>query len=214
MTAERAIELLSSGTQMPRSPHSADEVDEACRMACDALRLYSQSFQREYSLNAAIADHYKNLGLPMERLDALVAADKAGRLAILPDAACTDADDEEAMRRAIWDCNYRNNGVTRFAADAIAEKLCGEAQKSCLTVKTPLGDIVAEESADPDNPGVWVSLRQFIEDRTLRLALVEYTADEADVEGQTVITRVWQNARSDEYTNRIIHVGLEKRGAE
>ena len=73
---------------------------------------------------------------------------------------------------------------------------------------------MTEASADPDNPGVWVSLRQFIEDRTLRLALIEYTADEADVEGQTVITRVWQNARSDEYTNRIIHAGLEKRGAK
>lgn len=214
MNAERTIELLSGGTHMPAVPHSADELDEACRIACDALRLYTQSFQKAYSLNAAIADHYRDIGLPMERLDELAAADKAGRVVVLPDVSYTDADGEEALRRAMWDCNYKNNGVTRFAADAIAEKLCGEIQKSHLTVKTPLGDIVAEESADPDNPGVWVSLRQFIEDRTLRLALVEYTADEADVEGQTVITRVWQNARSDEYTNRIIHVGLEKRGAE
>ena len=48
----------------------------------------------------------------------------------------------------MWDCNYRNNGVTRFATDAIAEKLCGEAQKKHMTVKTPLGDIVVEASTD------------------------------------------------------------------
>lgn len=41
MTAERAIELLSSGAKMPRAQHSAAELDEACRMACDALRLYT-----------------------------------------------------------------------------------------------------------------------------------------------------------------------------
>ncbi len=214
MTAERAIELLSGGTRIPAVPHSADELDEACRIACDALRLYTQSFQKAYSLNAAIADHYQNIGLPMERLDELAAADKAKRLVILPDVACTDADGEEALRRAMWDCNYRNNGVTRFAADAIAEKLCGEAQKKRLMVKTPLGEIVAEASTDPDNPGVWVSLYQFIEDRMLRLALVEYTADEADVDGHAIITRIWQNAKADEYTNRIIHEGFGERGAE
>ena len=59
MTAERAIELLSGGTHMPAVPHTTDELDEACRIACDALRLYTQSFQKAYSLNAAIADHYR-----------------------------------------------------------------------------------------------------------------------------------------------------------
>ena len=76
MNAERAIELLSGGTHMPAVPHSADELDEACRIACDALRLYTQSFQKAYSLNAAIADHYRDIGLPMERLDELAAADR------------------------------------------------------------------------------------------------------------------------------------------
>lgn len=214
MTAERAIELLSGGTHMPAVPHTTDELDEACRIACDALRLYTQSFQKAYSLNAAIADHYQNIGLPMERLDELAAADKAGRLVILPDVSYTDADGEEALRRAMWDCNYRNNGVTRFAADAIAEKLCGEAQKKHMMVKTPLGDIVVEASADPDNPGVWVSLSRFIEDHVLRLALIDCTTDEADVDGPAIITRIWQNAKADEYTNRIIHEGFGERGAK
>lgn len=152
MTAERAIELLRSKDGVLGVPLA--ELDEVCQMACDALRLYSPSFQEAYSLNAAIADYYRNLGLPMERMDELAAADKAGRVVILPDVSCTDADGEEALRRAMWDCNYKNNGVTRFAADAIAEKLCHGAQKTRLSVKTPLGDIAAVASTDPDNPGI------------------------------------------------------------
>lgn len=129
MNAERAIELLSDGTKMPSTLYAEDELDEACEMACDALRLYSQAFQKTYSINAAIADYYQNIGLPMERLDELADADKAGRVIILPDVACTDADGEKALRKAVRDCDYKNNGVTRFAVDAIAEKLCHETQK-------------------------------------------------------------------------------------
>ena len=33
MNAERAIELLSGGVRMPDAPHSAAELDEACRLA-------------------------------------------------------------------------------------------------------------------------------------------------------------------------------------
>jgi len=150
----------------------------------------------------------------LQKVDELAAADKAGRVVVLPDMSCTNADGEEALRRALWDCNYKNNGVTRFAADAIAEKLCNEAQKVRIFVKTPLGDIVAEPSTDSDNPGIWISLHQLGEDYKPTLALVEYTKDEVDTDSPTIITRVWQNAHDDEYTTRIIHAGFEKRGAE
>ena len=214
MTAERAIELLSSGVRMPRAQHSATELDEACRMACDALRLYSQSFQREYSLNAAIADHYQHIGVSMERLDVLAGADKDGRLVILPDRSHTNADGEEALRRAMWECNYKNNGVTRFTADAIAAKLSREAVKTRLSVKTPVGDIVAEASGSSEYPGIWISLHQPGEDYEPSLALVEFTSSEADVEGSALITRVWGDGQQEEYTDRVVHTGLEKGGAE
>lgn len=149
MTAERAIELLCSGTELLTAQHTAAELDEACRTACEALRLFTPSFQTACSLNAAIADYYRNIGLPMERLEKLAAADKAGRLVILPNASCTDADAEEALRRVMWDCTYKNNGVTRFTADAVAEKLVRETKKSRLSIETPMGDIVAEVSAAP-----------------------------------------------------------------
>lgn len=105
MTTERAIELLSSGITMPAIPHSAEELNEACRMACESLRAYTP------------------------RIMELAQADRVERAVILPDTAYTDADGEEALRRAMWDCNHNNNGVTRFAADAIAEKLVRDESK-------------------------------------------------------------------------------------
>lgn len=38
-------------------------------------------------------------------------------------------DGEEALRRAMYQCEYTNNPVTRYTADAIAEKLCREKLK-------------------------------------------------------------------------------------
>lgn len=85
MTIERAIELLNTGTQMPSVPHTAEEVDEACMLACDILRQYEQ-FVKDLTarmLDVGIAEHYKNIGLPMARLDELAEADKARRVVIL-----------------------------------------------------------------------------------------------------------------------------------
>lgn len=149
----------------------------------------------------------------LQKVEELAAADKVGRVVILPDVSCTDADGEEALRRAMWDCNYKNNGVTRFTADAIAEKLSHEAQKVRMSVKTPLGDIVAEPSTDPENPGIWVSLHQPEKDYEPALALVEYTKDEADRRRPALITRVWGDAEQDEYTDRVVHTGLREGGA-
>lgn len=57
-------------------------------------------------------------------------AKDAGRLLILPDAKYTDSDGEEALRTAMWTCGYKNNAVTRYTADAIAEKLCRESNEN------------------------------------------------------------------------------------
>lgn len=214
MTAEKAIEILRGGIEETTVPHTPDDIDEACRMACEALRLYSPSFQQAYSLNTAIAEHYRNIGLSMARLDELATADKAGRLVILPDEEYADEDGEEALRRAMWDCNYKNNGVTRFAAEAIAEKLCKEAAKTRILATTPLGDIIAEVNADSNNPGIWVYLRRSDKNAEPTLALIEYTSTEADLGNPAIITRIWSDLGDLYYTERVVHTGLEKGGAE
>ncbi len=61
------------------------------------------------------------------RLLELAKAEKDKRLVVLPDAKYTDSDGEEALRNAMWTCWNTNNPVTRYTADAIAEKLFREA---------------------------------------------------------------------------------------
>lgn len=54
----------------------------------------------------------------------LLEAERGGRLYILR-GGCTDADGEEALQTAMYRCVVTNNPVTRYTADAIAEKLVG-----------------------------------------------------------------------------------------
>ena len=65
----------------------------------------------------------------VSRLRELAQADREGRCVVLPVGGCTDKDGENALKSAMHTCFYHNNPVTRFIADAVAEKLtCQEAQ--------------------------------------------------------------------------------------
>ena len=59
----------------------------------------------------------------LDRLRALVQADKEGRCVVLPAGDFSDQDGENALKSAMNTCYYHNNPVTRFIADAVAEKL-------------------------------------------------------------------------------------------
>lgn len=65
---------------------------------------------------------YKDLG-PIDRLRELAQADKEGRCVVLPGGGYKDKDGENALKSAMNTCFYHNNPVTRFIADAVAEKL-------------------------------------------------------------------------------------------
>ena len=67
--------------------------------------------------------------MPLDRAQELAQAEKDGRLVVLPDAKYTEADGEKALQKAMWTCGNTNNPVTRYTADAIAEKLCREAKE-------------------------------------------------------------------------------------
>ena len=83
------------------------------------------------------------------RLEELSKAEKDGRLVVLPDTKYTDADGEEALRKAMWTCGNTNNPVTRYAADAIAEKLCREA-------KDENPSLTLEGLREMDGEPVWI----------------------------------------------------------
>ena len=87
-------------------------------------------------------------GVSIDRMIELTQAEKDGRLVVLPDAKYTDADGEKALQTAMWTCGNTNNPVTRYTADAIAEKLCREARD-----KNP--PLTLEELREMDGEPVW-----------------------------------------------------------
>ena len=81
-----------------------------------------------------------------------------------------------------------------------------------IVVETPLGNLIAYPSGDPDYPGIWIDLRRKGCDINCGLTLVEVTKTEADLsdEESHVITRVWENAMEAEYADRIVHREIEE----
>jgi hypothetical protein len=80
-----------------------------------------------------------------------------------------------------------------------------------LRVETPLGAILVRVSDDPDHPGVWIDLRRPDVGEDMPLALIEFSNDDSDLpEGEeNIITRVWGDGMRLEYTDRIVHQGID-----
>ena len=76
-------------------------------------------------------EQYRALG-PIDRLRELKRADDEGRCVVLPAGGYTDKDGENALKSAMNTCFYHNNPVTRFIADAVAEKLTHEEAEATL----------------------------------------------------------------------------------
>lgn len=81
---------------------------------------------------------------------------------------------------------------------------------SNLRIETPLGAIIVRPSYDSTHPGVWVDLRRTDAGEDAPLALIEFCNDDADVNGDSIVTRVWDDVCEEDYTTRIVHQGIEK----
>lgn len=68
----------------------------------------------------------------LDRLRELAQADREGRCVVLPDGGYKDKDGENALKSAMNTCFYHNNPVTRFIADAVAEKLTRQEAEAAL----------------------------------------------------------------------------------
>lgn len=66
-------------------------------------------------------------GHKLDRVMELVKADRDRRCVILPFEGYADKDGENALKSAMNTCFYYNNPVTRYIADAVAEKLTRDA---------------------------------------------------------------------------------------
>lgn len=82
---------------------------------------------REDSIKEILGDDYD-----LDRLKELVQADRKGRCVVLSDGSYTDKDGEEALKNAMFILSLTNDGINRYIADAIAEKLVREESESAL----------------------------------------------------------------------------------
>lgn len=68
----------------------------------------------------------------LDELKEVVQAKREGRCVVLPEGGCEDKDGENALKSAMHTCFYHNNPVTRFIADAVAEKLTRQDAQAAL----------------------------------------------------------------------------------
>lgn len=79
-----------------------------------------------------------------------------------------------------------------------------------LRIETPLGAIMVRPSYDSTHPGVWVDLRRADAGEDAPLALIEFCNDDADANGDSIVTRVWDDVCEEDYRTRVVHQGIEK----
>lgn len=115
--------------------------DGACtkRQVWERLKAYEETglepeeavYAKLALMGKVIAEVKEFDGIPIDHLRELAQAEKDGRLVVLH-GEHTDKDGQEALRRAMYICGTTNNAVTRYTADAIAEKLSREEAEAAL----------------------------------------------------------------------------------
>lgn len=120
MSVERLTEMhfkKADGFYMKCSGHCCKE-----DFSCEDCGEFEKLVDRLGQIEDILGDIYD-----LDRLRELVEADKDGRCVMLPNREHTNEDGENALKSAMNTCYYHNNPVTRYIADAVAEKLTREA---------------------------------------------------------------------------------------
>ena len=119
---DRLTERNKNGCAMAACCGKACEFNYCCEVGgfseCKGM---DDIIDRLASIEDILGDEYD-----LDRLRELVEADRGGRCVVLPDGGYTDKDGENALKSAMNTCYYHNNPVTRYIADAVAEKLVRE----------------------------------------------------------------------------------------
>lgn len=95
---------------------------------CDKLPNWkAKAINRLFDIEDILGDEYD-----LDRLKEFVEADREGRCVVLSDGSYTDKDGEEALKNAMFILSLTNDGINRYIADAIAEKLVREEAEAAL----------------------------------------------------------------------------------
>ena len=109
---------------------------EICGTVADRLAAYEdtglepEEIEKAMDIVKSAVSAFEDFGV--DRLAELAQADREGRCVVLPEGGCEDKDGENALKSAMHTCFYHNNPVTRFIADAVAEKLTRQEAQAAL----------------------------------------------------------------------------------
>ena len=88
---------------------------------------HETAIHRLVTIEDILGDEYD-----LDELMEMVQAKQEGRCVVLPAGGFSDQDGENALKSAMNTCFYHNNPVTRFIADAVAEKLTRQEAQAAL----------------------------------------------------------------------------------
>ena len=112
---------------IPETGFSVVSEEKYKRILMEEKPSVEKVYNRLKKIEDILGDEYD-----LERLRELAQADREGRCVVLPDGGCEDKDGENALKSAMNTCFYHNNPVTRFIADAVAEKLTRQEAQAAL----------------------------------------------------------------------------------
>lgn len=82
-------------------------------------------------------------------------------------------------------------------------------KKNTLEVKTPMGTLVAYASTDPQNPGIFIDLKNDDVDYQLNLVGTECQISEEDAAECRMVSHIWGDGIKEDTTHDIEHVHIE-----
>ena len=75
-------------------------------------------------------------------------------------------------------------------------------------IKTPMGDIIVVSAADPEHPGVFISLERASDKVWFDLVGVEYT-DKNEEGGESINAFVWSDVHTEEWQEQFVFSSKE-----
>ena len=112
---------------IPETGFSVVSEEKYKRILMEEKPSVEKVYNRLKKIEDILGDEYD-----LDELREMVQAKRKGRCVVLPEGGCEDKDGENALKSAMNTCFYHNNPVTRFIADAVAEKLTRQEAQAAL----------------------------------------------------------------------------------
>ena len=112
---------------IPETGFSVVSKEKYKRISMEEKPSIEKVYNRLKKIEDILGDKYD-----LDELREMVQAKRDGRCVVLPEGGCEDKDGENALKSAMHTCFYYNNPVTRFIADAVAEKLTRQEAQAAL----------------------------------------------------------------------------------